>query len=74
MNLNNLNDLDEIMDALEGTDGVFSAIVIKNKKVKLFLEKHEIIETRNSGSSAKGKNYDLFRNIFIDILYELLEE
>ena len=74
MYLKNLEDLEEIMDALENTDGVFSAIVINNKKVKLFLEKHKIIETGNRGSSAKGTNYNLVRDIFTDIFYELLEE
>lgn len=73
MYFKNLEDLEEIMDALENTDGVFSAIVINNKKVKLFLEKYKIIETGNSGSSAKGTNYDFVRNIFTDIFYELLE-
>lgn len=74
MNFKNLNDLEEITDALEHTDGMFSAIVISNKKVKLFLEKHDIIETGNSGASSRGKNYDLFKDIFYDILYELMEE
>jgi hypothetical protein len=73
MNLENLNDLEEIMYALEHTDGAFSAIVINNEKVKLFLEKYDIAETGNSGASSRGKNYEFVNEILTDILYELAE-
>ena len=69
-----LHELDEIMDALDLAEPPFSYVAIPDKKTRDFLEKHNIIETNIRGSSHPSKNFKLFKDILIDILYDLIED
>lgn len=55
--------LDEIMDALEDTDGIFTSLIMDNHSLSKFLEELGVIKTNARGAAYKGERYTELREI-----------
>ena len=60
----------EILNALDGKDGFFTAIHIYNEKIRKKLGKMKVIKTNIRGGSSPGVKFEEFKKIIEDIYYE----
>lgn len=64
-----LNNLVSMIDSLGDTDGFFTAVMIRNLKLKKYLEDKKVIVTNVRGGSFPGPKFDNFQKRLTKLTY-----